>query len=334
MRYVIYGAGGIGGGIGGRLFQHGHDVILIARGEHLARIISGGLTVRTPDETFTVPIPAVDHPSEIDWRDDDVVLFTMKAQDTEAALNDLRAAAGPHVPVISAQNGVDGERMAARRFSNVYGMLIMMPATFLDPGEVILHGTPLTGWLDAGRYPEGLDPLIEQVCADINASTMTAKPDPQVMRIKYAKLRANLNNALDALVGGEGRGGPVHQRLIEEANACFAAAGIDTAPDTELSAGRRAAFRDGDIPGYPRRGTSSWQSLARGRGIEVDYLNGEIVLLGTLHGVPTPYNRAVQQLALEAARTQATPASYTEDDIQALVDQFATTSDVARGAGD
>ena len=32
MRYVIYGAGAIGGTIGGRLFQHGHDVALIARG--------------------------------------------------------------------------------------------------------------------------------------------------------------------------------------------------------------------------------------------------------------------------------------------------------------
>ena len=45
-----------------------------------------------------------------------------------------------------------------------------------------------------------------------------------------------------------------------------------------------------------RRGSSTWQSLARGAGgIEVDYLNGEIGLLGRLHGVPTPVNDAVQQ---------------------------------------
>ena len=323
MRYIIYGAGGIGGGIGGRLFQHGHEVILIARGEHLARILSTGLTVRTPDDTFTVPVPAVDHPSEIEWREDDVVLLTMKAQDTEAALNDLRAAAGSDVAVISAQNGVDGERMAARRFRNVYGMLVMMPTTFLDPGEVVLHATPLNGWLDAGRYPEGLDPVIEQVCADISASKMTATPDPHVMRIKYSKLRNNLNNALDALVGREARGGPVHDQLDLEADACFAAAGIEVASQEILAAGRRGAFKDGDIPGYPRRGTSSWQSLARGRSIEVDYLNGEIVLLGKLHGVPTPYNSAVQQLAHQAARTSAAPGSYTEDDIRTLAEQLA-----------
>ncbi len=325
MRYIIYGAGGIGGGIGGRLFQHGHEVILIARGEHLARILANGLTVRTPDETFSVPVPAVDHPSEIEWRENDVVLMTMKAQDTEAALNDLRAAAGTDVAVISAQNGVDGERMAARRFRNVYGMLVMMPTTFLDPGEVVLHATPLNGWLDAGRYPEGLDPVIEQVCADISASKMTATPDPHVMRIKYSKLRNNLNNALDALVGREARGGPVHDQLDEEADACFEAAGIEVASDDILSEGRRNAFKDGDIPGYPRRGTSSWQSLARGRGIEVDFLNGEIVLLGKLHGVPTPYNSAVQQLAVEAARTASPPGSYTEDDIHALAKRLAAS---------
>ena len=323
MRYIIYGAGGIGGGIGARLHQHGHEVILIARGEHLARILTDGLTVRTPDETFTARIPAVDHPSEIAFRGDDVVLVTTKAQDTERALDDLRDAAGPDIPVICAQNGVDAERMAARRFSRVYAMLVMMPAVFLEPGEVVLHGTPLSAWLDAGRYPQGLDSLIEQVCAGISASRMIANPDPAPMRLKYAKLRSNLNNAMDALIGDESRRGPVVKRMVEEAEACFAAAGIDVAPPEELRDGRRAAFTEGDIPGYPRPGTSAWQSLARGRGIEADFLNGEIVLLGTQHGVPTPYNRAVQILANAAARSGAEPGTADESEIVALAERLA-----------
>jgi 2-dehydropantoate 2-reductase len=324
MRYIIYGAGGIGGGIGARLHQHGHEVVLIARGEHLARILSHGLTVRAPEETFTAHIPAVDHPSEIAFREDDVVLLTTKTQDSVVALNDLRDAAGPDIPVICAQNGVAGERMAARRFSRVYAMLVMMPAVFLEPGEVILHGTPLSAWLDAGRYPEGLDPLIEQVCADISDSQMTSTPDPAPMRIKYAKLRSNLNNAMDALIGNESRRGPVVKRMLEEAEACFAAAGIDAASRETLSDTRRATFSEGDIPGYPRPGTSAWQSLARGRGIEADFLNGEIVLLGTQHGVPTPYNRAVQILANAAARSGAEPGSADEPEIVALAEQLAS----------
>ena len=323
MRYVIYGAGGIGGGIGARLHQHGHEVILIARGEHLARILSEGLTVRTPDETFTARIPAVDHPSEITFRDNDVVLLTTKAQDSEAALNDLRDAAGPDIPVVCAQNGVDAERMAARRFSRVYAMLVMMPAVFLEPGEVILHGTPISAWLDAGRYPQGLDPLIEQVCADISASLMVSTPDPLPMRLKYAKLRSNLNNAMDALIGDESRRGPVVKHMIEEADSCFAAAGIDVASPEELRERRGGAFTQGDVPGYERPGASSWQGLARGRGVEADFLNGEIVLLGAQHGVPTPYNRAAQILANAAARIGAEPGSADESEIVALAERLA-----------
>jgi 2-dehydropantoate 2-reductase len=331
MRYIVYGAGAVGGGIGARLHQHGHDVILIARGDHLAKIQSQGLVMHAAEGSATLPIPAVSQPSEIDFRDGDVVFLTMKSQDTLPALEDLRAAAGPAIPVITAQNGVANERMAARRFHHVYAMLVMMPASFLTPGEVVLHGTPMSGWLDAGLYPRGTDARIERLCAEISSSAMIARPDANVMRIKYAKLRSNLNNAVDALIGGESRRGPIVARLIEEADACFAAAGIDAATNEELLAGRAAAMTDADIPGHPREGTSSWQSLARGRSIEVDYLNGEVALLGRLHGVPTPYNRAVQHLANEAARLGARPGTTDESSIVALAERYATEVDVAAG---
>ena len=55
VRYIIYGAGAIGGSIGARLFQNGHDVILICRGAHLEKVQRDGLTFQTPDETTTLP---------------------------------------------------------------------------------------------------------------------------------------------------------------------------------------------------------------------------------------------------------------------------------------
>ena len=59
-------------------------------------------------------------------------------------------------------------------------------------------------------------------------------------------------------------------------------------------------------------------SLAHGTGtIETDLLNGEIVLLGRLHGLPTPVNGMLQQVASELARSQAPPASLTEADLLA-----------------
>src|SRR5207247_3597598 len=88
-RFVVYGAGGIGGVLGARLFEHDHDVVLIARGVHGDTMQRHGLRVESPGGTVTVKVPAVRHPSEVEWRDGDVVLLTMKSQDTEAALVDL-----------------------------------------------------------------------------------------------------------------------------------------------------------------------------------------------------------------------------------------------------
>ncbi len=158
MRYVLYGAGAIGGAIGARLFQAGCETVLIARGAHLDAIKSNGLRIDTSAGSVTLPIPAAGHPSELRFDDGDVVLLTMKTQDTEAALVDLQtAAAGLELPVICAQNGVENERLALRRFENVYGMLVILPATYLEPGIVEAPAGPVAGILDAGRYPRGAD---------------------------------------------------------------------------------------------------------------------------------------------------------------------------------
>ena len=331
MRYIIYGAGGIGGGIGGGLYQHGHDVVLICRGAHLDAVRRRGLTLRTPEQTVTLDVPAVGHPSEIDFSDDDIVILTMKSQDTEPALRDLQAAVRD-VPIICAQNGVANERMALRRFSRVYAMLVVLPGTHLEPGVVLVHSAPVLGLLDAGRYPRGVYPLIERVTSDLRASGFSSNADPAVMRLKYGKLLTNLANAVEALCG-PGEGVPELMRgLQEEAIACYRAAGIDFATSEEGAERRAAALTPGEIEGGPQRGSSSWQSLARGTGaIEADFLNGEIVLLGALHAVPTPLNRLVQRLANEAARDGRPPGSLSADELTAMV--MALGSDAAAGAG-
>src|SRR5215207_4316372 len=94
VRYVIYGAGAVGGAIGGRLFQSGHDVVLIARGAHHDAMASAGLVLETADGTVTLPVPVTRSPAEAEVSGDDVVLLTMKTQDTAAALGELAATVG------------------------------------------------------------------------------------------------------------------------------------------------------------------------------------------------------------------------------------------------
>ena len=324
MRYIIYGAGGIGGGIGALLTRAGREAVLIARGDHLIAMREQGLLIRRASGVERIAVQTAAHPAEIAFREDDIVLLTMKGQDTQAALDDLEAAAGAHIPVVCAQNGVANERAAARRFGDVYAMLIVMPATFLVPGEIALHAEPLAGLLDCGRFPSGADERIAAVCADLEAAGFSATPDDHAMRLKYGKLLTNLRNALQALCGvREEQAGPDLQgfvgRLRDEALACYDAAGIAYAPLDEINRRRAAVFTSEQVKGVERGGGSTWQSFRRGLpGIETDYLNGEIVLLGVEHGIPTPANRALQLLAKTALSEGRDVGDTSLDEILAL----------------
>ena len=317
MRYVIYGAGAIGGTIGAKLAQAGRDVALITRGAHLEACRTTGLTLRTPDETITLQIPAFASPAEIDWSGDEVVILAMKSQDTLAALEALRDAAGD-VPVVCAQNGVTNERTAARVFSRVYGMVVWMPSTHLEPGKVVVHSSPIAGALDAGCYPTGTDRLIETVAADLRDSGFESQPQDAIMRLKYAKLLSNLANVVQALCG-DAPAGDIVRRLRDEALTVYDAANVDCATAEELTE-RRESVTIKPIEGETRTGGSTWQSMTRGTPLETDYLNGEITLLGALHGVPTPINRLMQFAASEAARLAKKPGDYTPQELLARLD--------------
>lgn len=322
MRYIIYGAGGIGGAIGARLFQHGYEVILICRGEHLHTIQSKGLTLKTPTETLNLAVRAVGHPEEIAFTPSDVALLTMKSQDTEMALRDLERAGGRDLAIICGQNGVDNERLAIRRFVRVYGMVVWMPATYLEPGLVLNHAEPVGGILDAGCYPNGVDSLITQVTQDLTTCGFSAVPDHNIMRWKYTKLLSNVRNAFQAACGFEARSRKMIRALRAEALACYQAAGIEFVPEDELQARVRSQITLADIEGHPRTGGSSWQSLMRGLPtIEADFLNGEIVLLGRLHGIPTPCNALLQRVVNNMARTGQKPGSIAVADLERQLDE-------------
>ena len=161
--------------------------------------------------------------------------------------------------MICAQNGVNNERVVLRRRARTFGMCLVLPATHLEPGVVIVHAAPVSGVLDVGRYPRGLDDTSERVAADLRDATFDARADAQVMRWKYAKLLGNLGNALDAACGLEGRQSHLYARARAEGEACCAAAGIEYAPPAEEEE-RRAVLAGPQMAG---RGTTG--AAPRGR---------------------------------------------------------------------
>ena len=218
-----------------------------------------------------------------------------------------------------AQNGVENERLALRRFARVYGICVMMPVTHLEPGVVQAHGTPLSGILDLGRFPEGVDETAHAVAADLAASGFSSEADPVIMRKKYRKLVRNLTNALDALSVRSDATRDMYRKARDEAYAVFEAAGIDVASEEEDMARREGVRVTEPSTDRSRAHNSSWQSLARHTGsIEVDYLNGEIVTLGRLHGVPTPVNQMLQEVCGRLAREGVEPGSVTPEELLAF----------------
>jgi 2-dehydropantoate 2-reductase len=319
MRVVVFGAGAIGGLVGARLFQAGTDVTLVARGAH-AEALASGLVLESPDETVTLPIPVVTEASALRWTDDTVVVLAVKGQHTEEALNQLVTVAPQETPIVCMQNGVENERRVLRRFPRTYGMCVMCPASHLRPGMIVAHSAPVTGLLDLGRYPSGVDDAAGAIAGALGAATFESVPRADIMRWKYRKLIMNLANAVEALSGREGRDTALAREAQREGEAVLEAAGIAVASTAEDRDRRADYLQYRPTPSGGRGGGSSWQSLERGTGsIEAEFLNGEIVLLGALFGMATPVNARLMVLALQAAADSRRAASWNIDDLSAAV---------------
>jgi len=118
-----------------------------------------------------------------------------------------------------------------------------------------------------------------------------------------------------AAIGASAPSTDLSRRAWKEAFDVFAAAGIavSTEPDP-----RDGAQTRGLIDGVSYGGNSAFQSLERGRTrLETDYLNGEVVLLGRLHGVPTPVNTYLQNLALRLVKERLAAGSMTIEEVEA-----------------
>jgi 2-dehydropantoate 2-reductase len=310
MRIIVYGAGAVGGVVGARLFQAGHDVVLIARGAHRDAIATRGLRLRTADEDVTLPVPVVGTPDEITFRPDDVVLLGMKSQDTVDAALALVAHAGPDVAVVSLQNGVANEPALLRWFANVYGICVMAPTSHLEAGVVQANAIPISGLLDIGRYPHGVDDTARTVADALSSATFESIPRPDIMRWKHCKLLMNLGNAVQAAYAPGDDAHALVRAARHEGADCLDAAGIDRASVEEDRERRGDKLQVRPIDGAHRGGGSTWQSLERGTGsVEVDYLNGEIARIGREIGFPTPVNARLCRDVKVLARDRRPPGS-------------------------
>jgi 2-dehydropantoate 2-reductase len=319
-RYVIVGAGAIGGTVGAVLTRAGIPTVLVARGRHAETLAVAGLTLRTPDGAFHTPVTAVSGAEHLRLTPDDVLVFTTKTQQLDVALQQwvdqpvhgpdgALGTAGDLLPVLTALNGVAAEEKALRYFRRVFGVCVWLPAVHLEPGEVIVRSWPVVGQFHIGRWPASLSTpadgqLLQRLAATWTAAGIRMRVVDDVAPWKYNKLLSNLANAAGALSADGADLTQVVAALRAEGEHVLRDAGIEFV-SFEMSTAARA---DGPTPRpVPGRNTgpsnSTWQSLSRNTGnVETDFFNGEIVRLAHRHGIAAPINAALARVARSAVR--------------------------------
>ena len=202
------------------------------------------------------------------------------------------------------------------------GVTVMLPATHLEPGVVVQASAPVPGMLDVGCYPSGTDDRCEAFAAAVRAAGFDSVVRPDVMAWKHRKLLLNLGNAAQAACAPS----EARDRLAELARA-GGRAGLGAprasrwSPPSRTPSAAATCSRRSAIAGRGERGGgSTWQSVRRGTGnVESDYLNGEISMLGRLHGVPTPANDLLRATAARLAAERAEPGSLDAADLLATL---------------
>jgi 2-dehydropantoate 2-reductase len=335
-RYVILGAGAIGCAVGGLLLDSGSRVSFVARPAQ-AEAIRRGIVVKQPNREVRVKGEALTDIRQASPGPDDVILLATKSQSTLAALEELSTVYPRSVPVVSLQNGVSNEPLAAARFENVYAGLVMLSAVQIEPELITL---PMGDEVAVGLYPRGIDDLARQMAADLTRAGFDCIASAYVMEMKWGKLVANLNNATHAITGywlELGYADREMRRLMrevrEEGLRVLDAAGIAVEPPAgepspiRIREMTRALDRlpkpDDEAANLPERDrtyASMWQDLHLGRkSSEAEFLNGEITGLGRRLSIPTPYNSTLLEIINRMFDEGLKPGIYTPAELRALI---------------
>lgn len=340
MRFIIHGAGAIGSLIGARLAESDAEVVLIGRESHVAAINQNGLLIRSRGGDRVVkPLSAVTHPSAISPRIGDVIVITVKSAQTAASVQSLREVFPEDTTVVCMQNGVRNEELAARRFLRVYGGMLGVSATFLEPG-VIAHTRGDV--LSIGNYPLGCDELGLEIAGRLEKAGFKVTTHESIMAVKWSKLILNLNNATFAIIDRHLQLGLVTPAISnfmadvqEEGLHTLEVAGISVEdPNNPYNLKKQLAelrgvvedpekiYEEANSPVEFRTYPSTWMDLKQKRGeTEAGYFNGEIILLGEKHNIPTPYNSTLYNIVERMAAEGAEPGLYTIEELADLVEQ-------------
>ena len=319
MRICIYGAGAIGGLLGARLARSGAEVSLIARGPHLAAMRERGLTLRSGEESFTVPVTATDDPATLG--EQDYVVVTLKAHQVPGVVAPMQPLLGSDTAVVMGVNGVPwwyfhglGGEYEGRRLpsvdpgdvqwdgigpARVIGCVVYPAAEVPEPGVVeLVEGDRFTLGEPTGDRTERIERLSQALIAAGLKAPVRAKIRDEIWVKLWGNLSFNPISALtcatlDVICTDPGTRSLARAMMVE-AQAIAEKLGVRF----PISVDRR--LDGGAVVGAHK--TSMLQDLERGRPMEIDALVTAVQDMGRLVGVPTPAIDSVLALVRLRAR--------------------------------
>ncbi len=291
MRFAVFGAGGIGGYLGGRLAQAGEDVAIIARGDHLAAIRDNGLRVDSINGDFVFkPSIATDNPAEVGPVD--VVILGVKAWQVVEAAEAMRPMVGRETCVLPLQNGVEAPAQLAAVLGDgtVLGGLGYIISFIVGPGHIRHTGGGPS--LRFGEMDNQHSPRAEQLLEAFGrAGVRTDIPSniEAAMWEKFMGITAVSGvGALTRVPVGVWRSLPETRemaiQIVREAESVAREKGIPL----DGSESESAIARFERIP--PDFTFSMQRDIMEGRPSELEVQNGAVVRFGQETGVPTPVN--------------------------------------------
>jgi 2-dehydropantoate 2-reductase len=247
-----------------------------------------GLRLELQGREFSVPVEATTGPEGV--KGAELVLFSVKSPDTEAAGRAMAPYLGPEAAILTLQNGVDNaERLAAALGREVIPAVVYVATEMAGPGRVRHHGR--------GELAIGRGAASDAIVKVFGEAGVKVEISDNATGVLWAKLIVNCAyNALSAITqlpyGRLVQGAHIPEVMSDVVDECLAvakASGI-TVPGDMHAAARNIART------MPTQASSTAQDLARGKKTEIDYLNGIVVRKGEALDVPTPVNRALTAL--------------------------------------
>ncbi|HVC57571.1 MAG TPA: ketopantoate reductase family protein [Stellaceae bacterium] len=288
MRFLVLGAGAVGGYFGGRLVEAGRDVTFLVRGQRAAALAAHGLAVASPLGDFQVPVKLAT--ADRIGGPYDVVLLTAKHYDLDAAIEAIRPAIGPHSAVLPLLNGlVHLDRLdAALGAGHVLGGVAYVGAS-LQPDGSIRHHNRLSGIAFGerdGSIRERARAIEREfagtpVSAPANDNILLEMWEKFVMISAMAGMNCLMRGTIGEIVGTDG-GAALMSAALAECQAVAGASGY--MPRPQASERVQAMLTE---PGSVNS-ASMRHDLEAGRRTEADAVLGDMLRRARLFGIPTP----------------------------------------------